>query len=126
MLLSNYIFKSQARDVGDVYVRHRKLRRQNLTAMTSEKAISKKIIIKNRLGLHIRAAAKFVNVANQYSVKIQVRHKNKIINGKSVMALMMLAAKQGTILELIASGKDATKTIVTLSTLIDSHFGENS
>ena len=83
------------------------------------------IPIKNQLGLHIRAAAKFVDVANRYSVKIQVRCKNKLINGKSVMALMMLAAKQGTALELIASGDDASKTIDALSHLINNHFGEN-
>ncbi len=92
--------------------------------MTNKKVIKKKIIIKNKLGLHIRAAAKFVNVANQYAVKIEVCHENKTINGKSVMALMMLAAKQGTTLELRASGEDATATITALSALIDDHFGE--
>ena len=94
--------------------------------MTNKKVLTKKIIIKNKLGLHIRAAAKFVDIANQYSVKIEVRHENKTINGKSIMALIMLAAKQGTQLELIASGKDASKTIVALSALVDNHFGERN
>ena len=86
--------------------------------------IKKEIIIKNKLGLHIRAAAKFVDIARQYSVKIEVRNNNKTINGKSVMALMMLAAKQGTKLELRASGKEAAETLAALSDLIENHFGE--
>ncbi len=93
--------------------------------MTKQKTIKKEIIIKNKLGLHIRAAAKFADVANKYAVKIAVQHENKTINGKSVMALMMLAAKQGTKLELHVSGADADKTIAALTALVDNHFGEN-
>ena len=86
--------------------------------------IKKKVIIKNKLGLHIRAAAKLVEVAKQYSVDIDIRHQEKTINAKSIMGLMTLAAKQGTELEFIASGQHASETIIALTTLIEERFGE--
>ncbi len=93
--------------------------------MANDTSITRKVIIKNKLGLHIRAAAKMVDVANQYSANINIRYQDKTINGKSIMSLMMLAAKQGTELELIASGAHATESLDALSALIDNFFGEH-
>ena len=92
--------------------------------MTNDTPITRKVIIRNKLGLHIRAAAKLVDVANQYPAKINIRYQNEVFNGKSIMNLMMLAAKQGTELELIASGDHAAESLNALSSLIDNHFGE--
>ena len=75
--------------------------------------------------MHIRAAAKLVDVANQYSANVDIRYQDKIINGKSIMGLMMLAAKQGTEIELIASGQHAIESITALTKLIDNRFGEH-
>ena len=88
--------------------------------------IKKKVIIKNQLGLHIRAASKLVEVANKYQADINIRYQDRIINGKSIMGLMTLAAKQGTELEIIASGQQASETITALTNLIDGRFGEKN
>lgn len=83
-----------------------------------------KITIPNKLGLHARASAKFVTHANHYSSVIEIIVGNKIINGKSIMGIMMLAAKQGTELTLRANGDDEKEAIADLVQLIENRFGE--
>jgi len=83
-----------------------------------------KIEIKNKLGLHARAAAKFVSHASRFSSHIEVIKGEKTVNGKSIMGIMMLAASKGTQLELVVEGDDEQAAIDDLVALIDKKFEE--
>lgn len=87
--------------------------------------IRKKLTIVNKLGLHARAAAKFVATASHYASEIEVTRDNKKVNGKSIMGVMMLAASKGTSIELIISGEDETLAMHALETLVENRFGES-
>ena len=86
--------------------------------------VTAQLIICNKLGLHARAATKFSNVANQYSSKIKVGCNGKSIDGKSIMALMLLAASIGTEVEICADGCDEEQAIAALANLINNKFDE--
>lgn len=86
--------------------------------------IRKKMTIINRLGLHARAAAKFVNLTSKFQSDIQVVKNDKTVNGKSIMGIMMLAAAKGTTLEIIASGTDEEAAIYEIEQLLQNRFGE--
>jgi phosphocarrier protein len=88
--------------------------------------IREKIIIINKLGLHARAAAKFVALASRFSSDVQVAKQDRVVNGKSIMGIMMLAASKGSELELIISGEDEMEACDALKTLINDRFGEES
>ena len=88
-----------------------------------EKAIAK-VTITNRLGLHARPAMALVDAANQFSSNIMVAKGQQSIDGKSIMQMMMLAATQGTQLQIEAEGSDAREAVKTLHTLVVSKFGE--
>ena len=83
------------------------------------------IAIINKLGLHARAATKFVQLCSRYGCEITVSNGDKSVNGKSIMALMTLAAKQGTILYLDAKGEEEIELLESLSQLIADRFGES-
>ncbi|MBI4399020.1 MAG: HPr family phosphocarrier protein [Candidatus Omnitrophica bacterium] len=89
-----------------------------------EDFIEKKIIIKNKLGLHARPAALFVQATSKYDCDLYVRKGKQKVNGKSIMGLMMLAAGNGTALILEASGPDARKAIADVEKLVSENFGE--
>jgi len=82
------------------------------------------LTIPNKEGLHARPAAKFVKVANEFSSEIWVQKDDEEINGKSIMGLMMLAASQGTVIEVSAEGADAEQAIEKLSALVNGGFEE--
>ena len=82
------------------------------------------ITILNKLGLHARAAAKFVNTASAFASGIQVGTQGRTVDGKSIMAVMMLAASKGTELHIEASGSDATEALEALADLINRRFDE--
>lgn len=86
--------------------------------------IKRQIDIINKLGLHARAAAKFVTLAAQYQSDIQLVGNDRKVNGKSIMGVMMLAAGQGASLDLIARGKDENAAVDALEALVKSRFGE--
>ena len=86
--------------------------------------LRQEIVIVNKLGLHARAAAKFVKVASGFDSSIQVARGSRVVNGKSIMGVMMLAAGKGTSLELIAEGKDEALAVAELIRLIEGRFGE--
>lgn len=88
--------------------------------------ISRDITIINRLGLHARAAARFVNLASQYTASIEVERNGQSVNGKSIMGVMMLAAAQGSSIKLRADGDDAEDALNALNELIAQRFGEDS
>lgn len=85
---------------------------------------SKKATIINKLGLHARAAAKFVQLANNFSSEINIKHGNREVSGRSIMGVMMLAAGKGTEIEIIANGTDEDQALDTLENLVLDRFGE--
>ena len=87
--------------------------------------VIKELIIENRLGLHARPAAMFVRVATKFRSEIWVSKEEEEVNGKSIMGLMMLAAGQGSKLQLRCEGPDAEDAIQELEQLIKSRFNED-
>ncbi|MBY0545532.1 MAG: HPr family phosphocarrier protein [Gammaproteobacteria bacterium] len=82
------------------------------------------IEIINKLGLHARASAKLVNIASRFGSHIDIKHGTKIVNAKSIMGVMMLAASKGTKLELQVTGEDEVPAMQALIELINNRFGE--
>jgi phosphocarrier protein HPr len=80
--------------------------------------------IRNRLGLHARAAAQFVKKASGYQSEVWVEKDGQKVNGKSIMGLLMLACPLGTQLTVMVSGADEETAFVDLGKLIDDGFGE--
>jgi phosphocarrier protein len=86
--------------------------------------IEQELLIVNRLGLHARASALFVKTANQFVAEVKLVRDGIEVNGKSIMGVMMLAASQGTRINLILDGVDEQEAMKTLSELINNGFGE--
>jgi len=87
-------------------------------------AITKELVIVNKLGIHARPAALFVKTANRFGCDIFVEKDGERINGKSIMGLMMLAAGPGSRLLIHAHGADALQAIAELEALIKRKFDE--
>ncbi len=83
------------------------------------------ITIINKLGLHARASAKFVSTAARFQSKLDVSKDQQTINGKSIMGVMMLAAKQGSVLTLQMDGPDEEDMAHALVNLIQQRFHED-
>jgi phosphocarrier protein len=79
----------------------------------------------NRLGLHARAAAKFVTCASGFESDVQVEREGRRVNGKSIMGVMMLAAACGTRVTLEVSGADEAAAAQALTELVQNRFGES-
>ncbi len=82
------------------------------------------VTIINKLGLHARAAAKFVKLAGSFQSEIMVSRNGREVNGKSILGVMMLAASQGTSIELTADGPDEEQALEALQALVDDRFHE--
>jgi phosphocarrier protein HPr len=82
-------------------------------------------MITNTLGLHARAAAAFVKIANRFQAEILVGKDETEVNGKSIMGVLMLAASKGSQIRVSAAGEDATDALEALGRLIDDKFGED-
>ena len=87
--------------------------------------LTRTIEITNKLGMHARAAAKFVNLASTFKSKVRVERNGQKIDGKSIMGVMMLAAAKGTEIILHISGDDADACIDNLENLITNRFDED-
>ena len=87
-------------------------------------AVTRQIVIRNRLGLHARAAAQFVKIAGRFQAEITVESGRQKMNGKSIMGLLLLGAAQGTILTLRAIGEDGPSALQALMALVEGKFGE--
>jgi phosphocarrier protein len=82
--------------------------------------------IKNRLGLHARAAARFVQTANRYKARITATREGRTMDGKSILGMLLLAAAEGTVLELSAEGEDAEAALDALCALVEGGLGEET
>ena len=83
-------------------------------------------VIANELGLHLRAAAAFVNVADRFQSDVLLARGEESANGKSIIALVTLAAPKGTPVRIIAEGVDADDAVGALVDLVEGRFGEDS
>jgi len=81
--------------------------------------------IVNRLGLHARAAAQLVQTANRFLSDVMIEKDGNEVNGKSIMGLLMLAAPQGSKVNVTVSGEDAENAMKVIGTLINDGFGED-
>lgn len=85
---------------------------------------TREFAIVNKLGLHARAASKFVTVASQYEADIKVSKDGREVSGKSIMGVMMLAAARGSRIDVSAEGSDAEAALDALEELVRDRFGE--
>ena len=86
----------------------------------------REVQIRNRLGLHARAAARFVHAANRYRSRVALSRDGKRMDGKSILGILLLAASQGSVLEISAEGEDEAAAVEALAALIESGFGEEA
>lgn len=87
---------------------------------------SREVVIENELGLHAKASAAFVRLANHFRSSITVETNGKKANGKSIMGLLMLAASKDSRILIMAEGEDASEAVDSLSQLVINKFGEDN
>ncbi len=87
--------------------------------------IERDLTIVNRLGLHARAAAKFVHTASRFHSKIQLAKDGLCVDGKSILGLLTLAGSQGATLKLRVEGQDEQDAVRDLVALVEGQFGEH-
>ena len=97
----------------------------SLEAIAAAQATTRRVVkICNQKGLHARAAARFVKTAHDFDAEIWVRKNGTIVNGRSIMGLMMLAAASGAELQISAAGPEADSAVETLARLVECKFDE--
>lgn len=84
------------------------------------------VAVVNRLGLHARAAARFVHLAARYQSQIRVARDGRAMDGKSIMGILLLAAAWGTTITISADGPDERDAVEALAALVASGFGEET
>ncbi len=89
------------------------------------KADARRVVVANRKGLHARASARFVKLAQTFDAEVTVSRNGAAVSGRSIMGLMMLAAGRGDALELAAVGPEAQAALDALETLVAERFGED-
>ena len=82
------------------------------------------MLIKNQLGMHARAAARFVQVTNKYASTVKVSRDGEEVDGKSIMGLLTLAAEYGSTIRIIVEGKDESEALRDIRELLDKRFHE--
>jgi len=82
------------------------------------------LTIRNRLGLHARAAAQFVQTASRFEAEVTVSKDDQVVNGRSIMGVMMLAAEQGSTIDVTVTGPQAAEALQALRELVDAGFNE--
>lgn len=87
-------------------------------------AVSRDVVIPNALGLHARAAARFVQAAARFDAHIRVSRGDRAVDGKSLMGVLLLAASRGTTLTIEADGPEADGAVEVLAALVATGFGE--
>jgi phosphocarrier protein HPr len=85
---------------------------------------SRSVSIVNELGVHARAAAKFVHLATRFESSIKVSRDNREMDGKSILGILLLAAARGTTLLITANGTDEQQALEALVALVEAGFGE--
>ena len=86
---------------------------------------SRTVVVVNQLGMHARAAAKFVRIATRYQARVRVARDAREMDGKSIMGILLLAAARGTSITISAEGADEDEAVQALVALVTSGFGED-
>lgn len=88
--------------------------------------IRRELAIRNRLGLHARAAARFVHTASRFRSRVTAGRDGRVMDGKSILGILLLAASQGTAIEVTAEGEDEAQAMDALAALVGAGFGEEA
>lgn len=88
--------------------------------------VTRSVTVSNQLGLHARAAARFVHLATRFNAQIRVARDARVMDGKSIMGILLLAAARGSTLTISADGSDEEDAVDALIQLVESGFGEES
>ena len=86
---------------------------------------SQHVTVVNQLGMHARAAAKFVHLATRFNARVQVARDGREMDGKSIMGILLLAAARGSVITISAEGADEQDAVAALVALVESGFGED-
>ena len=86
---------------------------------------TRSVTVVNQLGMHARAAARFVHLATRFESQIRVGRNSKVMDGKSIMGILLLAAARGTTITISADGSDEEAAVAALTQLVESGFGED-
>ena len=86
--------------------------------------IKQRLQVQNKLGLHARAAGALVDLTNTFCSQIELHFDGKAVNGKRIMSVMLLAAAQGSTLDLVVTGDDEQAAAAAITALFDNRFGE--
>jgi phosphocarrier protein len=84
----------------------------------------REVTVRNKLGMHARAAVKFVQIANTFKSEVKVLKDDQEANGKSIMGLLTLVAAHGVTMTVVCDGDDAEKAVAALAELVGTGFGE--
>jgi phosphocarrier protein HPr len=87
---------------------------------------SQSVMVVNQLGMHARAAAKFVHLATRYEARVRVARDAREMDGKSIMGILLLAASRGSTITISAEGDDERDAVQALVALVQSGFGEDT
>jgi phosphocarrier protein HPr len=87
---------------------------------------SRTVTVVNQLGMHARAAAKFVHLATRYEARVKVARDRREMDGKSIMGILLLAAARGSTITISAEGADEQDAVGALAALVESGFGEDA
>ncbi len=87
--------------------------------------LEKDLLIKNKLGLHARAAAQLVKTANRFSSDVKLTKDRNVVNGKSIMGVLTLAATCGSTVKVSCEGNDAQEAMLAIEQLVDAKFNED-
>ena len=88
--------------------------------------ISRNVTVVNQLGMHARAAAKFVHLATRFHAHVRVARESRVMDGKSIMGILLLAAARGSTITISAEGLDERDAVNALVALVSSGFGEEA
>ena len=86
----------------------------------------RKVVLKNRLGLHARAAARFVDLAGRFRSDVEILRDGETVDGKSILGILTLAAPCGTELTIVTRGPDEEEALDALVGLVEDRFGEEA
>jgi phosphocarrier protein len=86
--------------------------------------VSRQVTVRNQLGMHARAAARFVHAASAFGSHIRVARGARVMDGKSIMGILLLAAARGSVITITAEGADEAEALEALCQLVESGFGE--
>jgi len=88
--------------------------------------IRRELSIRNRLGLHARAAARFVHTASRFRAQVTAGRDGRVMDGKSILGILLLSASQGSTIEITAEGVDEAEAMEALAALVEGGFGEEA